>query len=183
VFDFLPPATGWLWDPENGNGLFNENSGHLFDAVCYLMGRPVSLMAEAAHFAGRPSEEAAAIALKFENGAIAALTVGGYGANAHLDFPRIDITTANGQARLKGRHHMWESLSWATRGADAVQTLTRPPEVLGTTRYTHALTHFLACVRSGETPSVTIEDGITAVALAEAVYQSARTGQKVNLKE
>jgi predicted dehydrogenase len=181
VFDFLPPADGWLWDPENGNGLFNENSCHLFDAVCYLMGRPISVMAEAVNFAGRPSEEAAAIAIKFEGGAIAGLTVGGYGANAFWDYPRIDITTENGQARLKGQHHMWESLSWALRDADIVQSMTQPPEILGTTRYTHAMTYFLNCVKNGEPPSGTIDDGVVAVAIAEAVYESARTGKKIEL--
>jgi predicted dehydrogenase len=138
-------------------------------------------MAEAVNFAGRPSEEAAAISMKFADGGIAALTVGGYGANAHWDFPRIDVTTAKGQARLKGKHHMWESLTWAQRGADNVQSITAPPEILGSTRYTHALTYFLDCIRRGEAPSATIEDGVIAVAVAEAVYQSARTGQKVLL--
>jgi myo-inositol 2-dehydrogenase/D-chiro-inositol 1-dehydrogenase len=182
VFDFLPPAERWLWDPENGNGLFNENSCHLFDAVCYLMGKPISVMAEAVNFVGRPSEEAAAISIKFESGAIAALTVGGYGANAHWDFPRIDVTTAHGQARLKGRHHMWESLTWATRDDDIVHTMTQPPEILGTTRYTHALTEFVNCIRDGRQPSATIKDGEIAVALAEAVYTSARSGKKVTLE-
>ena len=181
VFDFLPPATRWLWDPENGNGLFNENSCHLFDAVCYLMGKPVSVMAEAANFAGRPSEEAAAIAVKFEHGAVGALTVGGYGARAHWDFPRIDVATENGQARLKGRHHMWESLTWATRDAAVAQSMTQSPEILGATRYTHAMAHFLGCVRNGEAPSATIDDGVIAVAMAEAVYESARTGRKVTI--
>lgn len=181
VFDFLPPAQGWLWDSKNGNGLFNENSCHLFDAVCYLMGKPVSVMAEAVNFAGRPSEEAAAISIKFESGAIAGLTVGGYGANAHWDFPRIDVTTEHGQARLKGLHHMWESLTWATRDSNIVQSMTQPPEILGTTRYTHAMTYFIHCLREGIAPGSTIQDGIIAVALAEAVYESARTGQKVTL--
>jgi len=183
VFDFLPPADRWLWDPENGNGLFNENSCHLFDAVCFLMGTPVSIMAQAATFAGRPSEEAAAIAIGFERGGIAALTVGGYGARAHWDFPRIDIATENGQARLRGRHHMWESLTWATRDAAVAQSMAQPPEVLGTTRYTHAMAHFLDCVRKGTTPSATMDDGAVAVAMAEAVYRSARTGRKVAVSE
>ena len=181
VFDFLPADEGWFWDPENGNGLFNENSCHLFDAVCYLMGKPISVMAEAAQFAGKPMEEAAAIALKFESGAIAALTVGGYGANAHWDYPRIDITTAHGQARLRGRHHMWDSLSWSLRGNDTVSSFTQPPEILGTTRYTQALTHFLDCLRRGEPPSATIADGMLSVAIADAVTRSARSGEKVNL--
>ena len=182
VFDLLPPAEGWFWDPENGNGLFNENSCHLFDAVCYLLGKPVSVMADAVQFAGRPMEEAATISLKFESGAIAALSVGGYGSNAHWDYPRIDLTTENGQARLKGRHHMWDSLTWAKRDTDTVNTFTQPAEILGSTRYTHALTHFLDCLRNGEQPSATIEDGVIAVAIAEAVTKSARSGQKVLLE-
>jgi len=183
VFDYLPPAAHWLWDPKNGNGLLNENSCHLFDAVCYLMGKPVTVMAEAAGFAGRPSEEAAAITMRFDGGGIAALTVGGYGANAHWDFPYIDVATKNGQARLEGRHHMWESLTWATRDAPCTQSMTRPPEILGSTRYTHAMAHFLDCVRNGKAPSATIDDGVLAVAVAEAVYESARTGKKAAVRQ
>ena len=183
VFDYLPAADGWFWDPENGNGMFNENSCHLIDAVCYLMGKPISVTAEAARFAGRPAEEAAAITLKFESGGIAALTVGGYGANAHWDFPRIDITTKHGQARLRGRHHMWDSLTWAKRGGDTVRTFTQPPEVLGTTRYTDALNHFFECLRQGEQPRATIGDGMRSVAIANAVTRSARSGKKVLIDE
>lgn len=181
VFDYLPSLDGWFWDPENGNGMFNENSCHLFDAVCYLLGQPVSIMAEATQFAGRPTEEAAAITLRFDSGAIAALTVGGYGANAHWDYPRIDITTRHGQARLRGRHHMWDSLTWARRDENTVNTFTQPPEILGTTRYTHAFTHFLDCLRNDKQPSATIQDGVLAVAIAHAVTEAARSGKKVML--
>ncbi len=181
VFGWSPPPDHWLWDPNNGNGFFNENSGHLFDVVCHLLGRPVSVMAEAGNFNQRPSEDAAAVSIRFESGAIAALTIGGLGAAAHQDYPRIDVATQNGQARLRGRHHMWETLTWATRADKEVHTFTELPEVLGTTRYTRAMNHFFACIRSGQPPSATIADGIRAVALAEAVYESARTGRKVSM--
>ena len=183
VFDYLPAEGSWFWDPENGNGMFNENSCHLFDAVCYLLGQPVSVFAEAVSYADRPSEEAAAISLRFESGAIAALTVGGYGANAHWDFPRIDITTRHGQARLRGRHHMWDSVAWAKRGGDTVSTFTQPAEILGSTRYTHALTHFFECLRRGEQPCATIQDGMLSVAIADAVTRSARSGKKILIDE
>jgi predicted dehydrogenase len=179
VFGWSPPPDHWLWDPENGNGFFNENSGHLFDAVCYLLGKPVSVMAEAANFNQHPSEDAAAVSIRFASGAIAALTIGGLGATAHQDFPRIDVTTQHGQARLRGKHHMWESLTWATHTDKETRTFTELPEVLGTTRYTRAMQHFFACIRSRQPPTATIEDGITAVALAEAVYKSAHSGRKV----
>jgi len=181
VFGWVPPPESWLWDPQNGNGFFNENSCHLFDAVCYLLGRPISVMAQATNPMGTPSENAAAITVRFADGAIAALTVGGVGVRAMRRYPRIEVVTANGQARLSGREHVWDELEWATRDDEAVHTLLRPPEALGSTRYTHAFQHFFDCLRSGQQPSVTPEDGVTTVALAMAVYESARTGAMVEL--
>jgi predicted dehydrogenase len=182
VFSWVPPAEHWLWDPANGNGFLNENSCHLFDAVCYLLGDPVSVMAEAINPLACPSEHAAAITLRFASGAIAALTVGGIGAGASREYPRIDVVTANGQARLAGREHIWDRLSWTTRDSDAMHTIVRPPEALGNTRYTHAFRHFFECIRAGRPPSVGVEDGIRTVAIAMAVYESARTGHKVPLR-
>lgn len=182
LFRWIPPADSWLWDPTNGNGFFNENSGHLFDAICYLLGKPVSVMAEATNPMGAPSENAAAVTVRFASGAIAALTLGGIGTAAQKEFPRIDLVTANGQARLTGNGHIWDRLRWANRKEETMHDLLAPPEALGNTRYTHAFTHFVDCVRHKRRPSVGIEDGVTAVALAMAVYESARTGQKISLK-
>ena len=181
TFSWIVPSEHWLWSPENGNGFFNENSGHLFDAVCYLMGKPVSVMAEGGNFTNSPSEDSAAVTMRFENGGIAALTIGGIGTGAISNYPQINVYTANGQAQLNGEGHIWKSLNWTTRGDATTQTLTTSPEALGDTRYTHAIKHFIECIRSGEQPTATIEDGVTAVALAEAVYESARTGKKVIL--
>jgi predicted dehydrogenase len=183
VFDWLPPNDHWLWDVNNGNGYFNENSCHLFDAVCCLLGDPVSVMAEGAIFQGSPSAEVGAITLRFSNGAIAALTVGGLGVPAFRNFPRIDLVTANGQAHLSGREHMWASLTWAVRANNVTQTFSTEPELLENTRYTHALRHFLNCLRSGALPDSGVSDGIRAVALAEAVYESASSGRKVQMTE
>lgn len=182
IFAWIPPADSWLWNSENGGGFFNENSGHLFDAVCYLMGQPVSVMAEASNFTGSPSEDAACVTLRFENGGIAALTIGGVGTKAIKNYPYINLFTANGQAQLIGHEHIWDSLTWTTHDASTKQTFAAAPESLGSTRYTTAMQHFVECVRSGAKPTATVEDGILAVTLAEAIYESARTGKKVLLK-
>jgi predicted dehydrogenase len=181
IFNLNPPANGWLWDPQNGNGIFNENSGHLFDAVCFLLGRPVSVMAETINPFGAPSDHAAAITLRFANGAAAALTVGGIGADARLDFPRIDLVAMHGQAQLIGRHHIWEELRWALRGEKQLRSEVLPPEILSNTRYTNAFAHFLTCVRDGNSFAASVDDGVLAVAIAMAVQESARSGQKVML--
>jgi predicted dehydrogenase len=181
VFGWLPPAGHWLWNPAEGNGLFNENSGHLFDGVCYLLGRPVSLSAQAATFTGSPSEDACALTLRFESGAIAALTCGALGAGAFRDYPRVDLKTQNGEARLMGRDHMWETLSWATRTDDRVHTFSRDPVTEHYSRYSFAMRHFAQCLREGLPPSVGVAEGVRAVEMAMAVYESARTGRSVEL--
>lgn len=181
LFNWRPPDDSWLWDPANGNGFFNENSCHLFDVICYMLGDPVSVMAEAINPMAMPSENAAAVTVRFAGGAIASLTIGGIATDAFHHFPRIDVVTANGQARLSGRNHIWEQLDWATRDSDVVHNIIEPPEALGTTRYTHGLRHFCECVRDGQKPSVGVEEGVRTVAMAMAVYESARTGAKVLL--
>jgi len=181
VFGWLPPPNFWLWDPADGNGFFNENSCHLFDAVNFLLGQPVSLTAEAANFTGSPSEDAAAIAVRYAGGGLAALTVGATGAKGFREYPRLDVTTQHGQARLLGRDHIWERVSWTRRDRDDVRSLLLPAELEGRTRYTYAFCHFFECIREGRQPAVGVEDGVRTVAMAMAVYESARTGQKVAL--
>jgi predicted dehydrogenase len=146
-----------------------------------LLGKPESVYAETAIFGGSPSAEVAAVTLRYANGASAALTVGCLGTAAFQHFPRIDLVTANGQAHLGGRHHVWESLTWATRADTATHSFTDPPEVLGSTRYTAAMRHFLDCVRTGRPPEAGIEDGLQAVAIAMAITESARSGRRVML--
>ena len=181
LFNWRPPDDSWLWDPANGNGFFNENSCHLFDAVCYLLGNPTWLTAEAINPLGTPAEHAAVVTLRFESGAVAALTVGGIGTGAMRAFPRLDLVAAHGQAHLTGHDHVWDQLSWCTRGESALRSILRPPEALGKTRYTDAFGHFFHCIRTGQRPSVGVKDGVRAVAIAMAVTESARTGRRVAL--
>lgn len=182
AFGWLPPPSHWTWDPDNGNGFINENSCHLFDAVCHLMGTPLRIHAEAGRFNDRPMPDAATITLSFHSGAIAALTCGGIGAPAFDDFPRIDLFAEHGQAQLRGRHHIWERLTWARHDDELTHQLTAAPEQLGTTRYTDALTHFCQCIRDGAAPSATVDDAVLSVDVAMAVAESARTHQPVTLE-
>ena len=119
--------------------------------------------------------------MRFSSGAIASLTLGGIGAGAFHNYPRIDLVTVKGQAHLAGRNHIWEGLSWTTRGEDAVCTAEISPENRGTTRFTHGMEHFFECIRTGEKPTCGVEDGLRTVALSMAVYESARSGKKVDV--
>ncbi|MEL7238170.1 MAG: Gfo/Idh/MocA family oxidoreductase [Planctomycetota bacterium] len=179
VFDFVPDDDFWLWDPKSGNGFLNENSCHLFDAVCSLMGRPTRVYAEGEKFHGKPMEDAAVLTLRFENGSFATLTVGGVGTSGMDDFPRIDLFAEKGQALLQGREHIWTDLTWAD--ADGTHRFHKHPEPIASTRYSAAYDHFFDCVRTGKQPEATIDDGILAVDIAMAAAESMRTGQPVSL--
>ena len=146
LFDWLPPADNWLWNKENGGGFFNENSCHLFDAICYLLGEPVSVYAAGRSFSGRPSEDGAAVTLRFENGAVATATLGGVGVGAHKDYPRLELVSAKGQAKLRGQNHVWTSLRWARRGDETLQVFDGAARATGTTHVTRlrSSTSFLA---------------------------------------
>ncbi|MCA9913694.1 MAG: Gfo/Idh/MocA family oxidoreductase [Anaerolineae bacterium] len=181
LFDWIPASDNWLWDPENGGGFFNENSCHLLDVVCHLMGEPLWVFAQGVNTQNSPSAEAAVVTLGFDNDSLATLMIGGIGVAVHANFPRLNIISQNGQALLKGREHYWESLTWASRGADSVTTFESSPEALGNTRYSYALQHFIEQVRNGGTFSATIADGIRAVAIAQGIYQSLDSGQRVLL--
>lgn len=181
VFGWLPPADHWAWDPANGNGFLNENSCHLFDAVCSLMGRPTNIFAAGGHFTGKPGEDSAAVTMSFENGGLATLACGGIGAGAFDAFPRIDLWAESGQAELIGRNHVWQEVRWATNNDATVRQFSSEPEQLGQTRYTHALQQFVEAVRSGGAPPATLDEAVLSVDVAMAVIESARTGQPVEI--
>lgn len=178
-FDYAPPAGHPVWSPVAGGGFVNENSCHLFDVLCHLLGRPEAVQAEAIRPAGLPGDEAVALTVRFDGGAVAALTVGCHAAPGRADFPRLDLVTARGTARLLGRGHCWETLAWARRtgGGETVEQFV--PETLGQTRYTVAWTRFLQALAAGEAPPATIAHGVRAVALADAVGRAAAGGGRV----
>jgi predicted dehydrogenase len=181
VFDWLPPAESWLWNPQNGNGIFNENSCHLIDAVNHLMGRPTTVYARAGSMGGRPSADHGAVVIGFENGSMATLTLGGIGESAFRDYPRIEVMAEKGQAQLLGRNHVWERLRWSSRNGTGLCEMDAAPEQLGRTRYTDAFEHFRDCLFEKRNPESTVEEAIRTVDVAMAITESARTGKEITI--
>lgn len=179
---YLPPSESWLWHSDNGGGYFHENSGHLLDVLCYLMGEPTRVYAKGTRFAGRPSEESAAVTLEYSSGAVASVLLGGCGAAAHQHYPRLNLVTANGQAQLWGQDHIWTELHWAKRDDSELRLMQSHPERLSTTRYVSALEHFADCIRRGQKPQSSVADGIRTVHIAEAIYRSLSTQEAVRLE-
>lgn len=181
LFEWLPAADSWLWDPDNGGGVFNENSCHLFDVVCSLAGRPVELLAYGVDDGDRPSETAAVVTLRFESGGTVGLSLGGLGARANVKYPWLELFTENGWLRASGANHVWQRVEWALRGSEDLLRFENHPEQLGRTRYSNAFDHFVECVKSGTQPESSVEDGILMVHIADAIRESFRTGKPVTV--
>lgn len=183
AFEWLPSPESWLWDAENGGGIFNENSCHLFDTVCTLAGKPVELFAYGIDDGSRPSETAAVVTFRFESGGTVGMSLGGLGAAANPHFPWLEFFTDHGWLRASGSNHVWQSIDWAQRGDGDAARFEQQPEQLGRTRYSDAFDHFIECVRSGSEPEADVEDGVLMVHIADAVRESFHTGQPVEVPQ
>ena len=161
----------WTWDPDNGNGVINENTCHLFDTIRSLMGEAESLYAEGGSYLGSRLEDGAAMTIRFKSGAAAVLTGGGIAAQAFPQPPYLSLYAANGQAQLTGVQHMFGALTWATRKDKETKTETWELPPRGQIMI-YALRHFMDCVRSGRQPLTGVAEGMQALALAMAVRES-----------
>ena len=174
----------WMWDPDNGNGAINENTCHVFDTICYLLGDPVSLHAFGASYHGaEPTLPDGAVAnIRFASGAVASVTGGALGANCLRTPTWLNVYTENGQALVTGIDHMYDTLSWgraADQGEPKREHWPNPP--LRTLIVQYALGEFVNGIRRGKQPESNADAGLKALALALAVNESVASGDSVDL--
>ena len=175
----------WMWDPENGNGAINENTCHVFDTLCCLLGNPVSLHAFGASFHGAsPTLPDGVVAnIRFESGAIASVTGGALGSNNLRTPTWLDVYTEKGQALVTGIDHMFDTLTWGCfddSGDPMREHWPNPPRRTLIVRY--AIEEFVNSVRTGVQPAANADAGLKALALAMAVNKSVATGDPVDLR-
>ena len=173
-------SPAWVSDVGNGNGVVNENTCHLFDTLCLLLGEPMSVHAGGGAYRGGPLEDGVAVVLRFAGGAVATLTGGSLGVPAMGTPATLSVYAEHGQARLTGTDHMFNDLTWATADADAPTRETWPLPPRGRIS-ADALRHFAAAVRAGTAPVPGAADGARAVRVAMAVRVSLTTGMPVTL--
>ncbi|MBK1875514.1 Gfo/Idh/MocA family protein [Pelagicoccus mobilis] len=182
IWNYTGSSTTWLWDPENGNGFFNENSCHLFDAVNALMGKPISIHSFGHSHRSYPSEDAAIVNIKYPEGRAATLSIGGIGTAGVGDFPRLELWASNGHAVLTGNQHIWTDIAWTPAETNETVILKTAPESLTQTRYTKAFEHLFDCLDKDIPVEADIEDGTLCVRMAEAIYSSIKTDERVLIR-
>lgn len=163
---FEPSRLDWLDDPAvSGGGNLLHTGVHSFDLLRYFSGeRPIAAMARTARVITRRTEDEFAAVFSFARPLLGSVcgsraTAGRSGA--------IEIAGERGQ--VVGDHvHRWAlRLSGTSREPIAIPDAAPAiPEVLR---------DLVGVIRGAKPPPITLDDGLWAVAMAEACYRSAKS--------
>ena len=187
--DYYAPEWREKWEA----GPVMTNLIHEIDTLRYICGEVESISAEVSHdVMGFEKEDAAAIILRFRNGALATFllsdrtpspwawefatgetpaypksgqnTVRFMGTAAALDFPNLVLW-----------HHGDETPDWnhAIRQVEIAHQLGNA--------FTRQIAHFCAVISGHEDPVITARDATESLKVTLAVFESARTGNRVLL--
>ena len=200
----VDPATPMVWRLRRemtGTGALGDLGSHVTDLAQYLVGdditRVVGVMqtfvTERPSAAGSQKKEtvdvddAVTFSVEFRNGAIGAIEASRY-AGGRPDHWRVEIEAENGaiiydkyaEPRIhlnvtKGlaRHAGWVDLEIPMRWR-----FTSP---FGDDEHQNQTSHFVDCIRSGETPAPSFADGLKTERVMDAVVRSSRTGAAVEV--
>lgn len=166
-----------------GGGVVLMNSIHLLDVFRFVTGLAVvRVTGDAATLSADVEiEDAAAAALRLDNGGLVNLTANAHSAGA-TQAERIEIDGSDGRIDLpdpySGRPvRLYLRRAWRDYPAREWVDVAVPQVDV----YTEMVRSFAEAVRTGTEPPATAEDAAAALATVLAVYESSRTGRAVVL--
>lgn len=180
----------WKATLATGGGVLLDLASHHVDLLRFITGSEVRDVFATVSPQGESEEDTAALQLLLDTGVVAQVTCSWSGA----DEDRIEVSGDAGA--LAFDRHRSLALEW--RGAGAPQSrgellMSAVPAIdVGYARqrlaaprqeasYRRALTHFIACVRRGETPAPGLEDGLRSLEVIVAARTSVRDGRLVRV--
>jgi UDP-N-acetyl-2-amino-2-deoxyglucuronate dehydrogenase len=197
---------GWrgTWDLDGGGSLMNQ-SIHTLDLLVWMLGRPVEVAAYTARLAHTDIEveDTAVATVRFDNGALgvvhattaaypgltARLQIHGSQGSAVIDDDRLTYFHAQSldpgseaPAYGAGPSGNQASLLLPDSGNGTGQTAGSDPAALSNA-HSRQYADFIDAIRRGRTPSVTVGDACTTLAVVLAIYRSAAEGCPVTVSE
>ena len=160
----------------SGGGCLIDHCSHSMDLFRYLVGEPTEVQAMAGNIAQKvPIEDFGMIHLSVRNKAFGEIT-----ASYSLTTPGnwIELHCTKGAAIVSYANEGHPDLVYSLDGGkwEGVDCSDRP---IGRTA---AICHLLECVRTNKKPANTVDDGLKAARIAEAVYKSVKQGRRVTMK-
>ena len=183
---FVNGLTRWHFDPEKNMGMFMDDASHATDLIHWMMGKPISVMAEIQNTVTDFSPDDTGVAIyRFSSGAMAVLvnssvtlaaenTTEIYGDQGvliqnHDDSPSTTPPLPPGAINLK----LW------TKSNPVWQDLGIPIPASHGERIAGVPRAFIDCLKDDTPPDVTAADGRISVEMVLGAYQSAKAGRRV----
>lgn len=175
--ELLNPA--WTANPKITGGYLYETPFHLMDMCRYLFGEVLTVHCEGRQNVSESEMDTFAIMLTFESGTIANFVT--Y-AHAGWSFP-FESLEVYGKYSTIATHEMEKvmyapGLKQAATVSDYFQQSIE--EKWG---YIEEDRLFIDAILKGTKPPVTAEDGYRSIELLEAIYESARTGERIDFRQ
>jgi predicted dehydrogenase len=172
------------WALDGGGALMNQGI-HTLDLLIWLLGPVRRVVAQAATLVHRIEVEDTALALlEFENGARAsfeATTI------AKPGYPRqVEVTTTSGTVRIEGERVVAADLDDAhpellADESPSTSQGSASPVVANVEGHRALVEDFVRSIQAGEDPMCGGSEARVSIAVAQAIYESARSGCAVTL--
>ncbi len=182
----------WLNDPKRaGGGMMISGMIHQIDLMRYYVGEIVSVNAVNRSIRRPDVEEYACVTLEYENGAIGDILVIGSSTRSPVgcqytlfgDEGTIMSTQAEDRA-YQFSHGMIASRRRGNQGASFNEFAPIEPvygPYPGDDPFTNELLHFYDCCRAGKEPLTCGRDNLNTIRVVFGIYESIRSGRKVEL--
>ncbi|HAN41231.1 MAG TPA: Gfo/Idh/MocA family oxidoreductase [Candidatus Cloacimonetes bacterium] len=177
-------AEKWRGTWEFDGGAFMNQASHYVDAIYWLLGSVDSVMAYTATLARNiEAEDSGSAILHFRNGAIASINV------TMLTYPKnfegsITIIGEKGTVKVGGvavnKIEHWEFEEYDDDDRIVMDTNYQPPNIYGFGHNPY-YRNVIDVLLGRDTPSTDGRDGRKSVEIIQAIYLSAKTGQRISL--
>ncbi|MCM8824534.1 MAG: Gfo/Idh/MocA family oxidoreductase [Candidatus Omnitrophica bacterium] len=170
----------WFWDENDGGGPIRENTIHMVDLLCFLLGKVKTVYAEGGNFfmpAFLPQIDAAIFTMRFENGTIAGI---GAGYASEWGFAKEQLTFAAEKVvcDVDGSFDKPRDIRYIFRNnpSQVFEKHFEQPD-----GFYEEIRHFVDCIKNNKQPEVGGEEGLYALKVCEAVKRSALRRKPVSV--
>ena len=193
---------GWFGDKSrSGGGPLIDLGVHVIDLTRYLLGNPKPVSVYGATFqklfdrkniksakgyvATRKSdtdvcdvEDLATALIRYDNGAVVSVEAS-FSLNLKNNIGSIDLFGTKAGAKVDPELEMFSEMD----GYMTNVQLTAPTALSFDGLFAREIDHFVECVRTGQPCRNPAEDGVTLMEILDAIYESARTGHEVIIRD
>jgi len=158
----------WRRKPElSGGGMAYDSGAHLLCSLMWTVQTPIAEVSAFVDNHGTEVDINSAFSVRFENGVIASIAIGG---NCQANRADLHYMFENGRIDVDAWHASWMDIH------EQHQKVKYPPVTADMDAMPPAR-NFIESIQGKAQPRATVDDGIIHSELMDAIYESANTGQ------